>query len=175
LQPRAKKRYGQHFLVDRNIIAKIIRLAELSEGELVLEIGPGTGLLTGALIDAGARVVAVELDRTLIGALRERFSGSGRFDVIEADSLDVSFTGLSERFGGRFKCVSNLPYNISGPVTAKFVDERRAFTSLVLMYQKEVAERLTAEPGTKDYGSLSVMVQTFMDARAGFDVPFPRK
>lgn len=168
--PRAKKRFGQHFLVDRNIIGKIVRLAGVEEGELVLEIGPGTGLLTGALLDAGARVVAVELDRTLIEGLVGRFSGTGRFDVIEADSLGVSFPGLSERFGGRFKCVSNLPYNISGPITAKFVDERGAFTSLVLMYQKEVAERLTAVPGTKDYGALSVMVQTFMDVRAGFDV-----
>lgn len=167
---RAKKRFGQHFLHDRNIIEKIVRTARVSEGDRILEIGPGTGSLTGALLEAGASVTAIELDRDLICSLEERFVPTGRFEVISADALGLSFVELAESRGFRFKVVSNLPYNISGPLTVRFVEEREAFTVLVLMYQKEVASRLIAKPGTREYGALTVLTRVYMDVRKEFDV-----
>lgn len=170
--PRAypKKRFGQHFITDKNLLAKIVRTARVKERERVIEIGPGKGSLTGALLDAGALVTAIEIDRDLVKDLKERFLPTGRFELIEADSLFVPFTSLMERYGTRLKCVSNLPYNISGPILFKFIEERRAFTLLVLMFQKEVAERITAPPGGKDYGVISVLSQAFFRARKEFNV-----
>ena len=165
-----KKRFGQHYLTDKNLIGKIVRTARVSEGERVLEIGPGRGSLTEALLNAGALVTAVEIDRELTGHLKERFLPTGRFELIEADALKVSFSGLMERYGERLKCVSNLPYNISGPALFKFIKERKAFSSLVLMFQKEVAGRITSGPGCKDYGVLSVLSQVFFKVKKEFSV-----
>lgn len=165
-----KKRFGQHYLTDRNIIAKILKAASIAEGDRVLEIGSGPGSLTEALIDAGASVTAIEIDRDLSASLKERFSGSPRFELIEGDALQVSFLKLKERCGTRLKVVSNLPYNITGPVLFKFIEEREAFSLLVLMLQKEVAERIVSGPGTKDYGILSVLSQVWFDVRMEFKV-----
>lgn len=169
--PYPKKRFGQHFLSDKNFIRKIVERAGVSPGDLCLEIGPGRGALTEMLLEAGARVTAIEFDADLIAYLRERFSPTGAFDLIEKDALRVSYTGLSREAGGRFKVVSNLPYNISGPLLARFIEERSAFDSLMLMLQREVALKVCGRPGTKDYGSLSVMSQTFFDCRVEFGVP----
>ncbi|MBI2399886.1 MAG: 16S rRNA (adenine(1518)-N(6)/adenine(1519)-N(6))-dimethyltransferase [Deltaproteobacteria bacterium] len=133
--PRAKKKFGQHFLNDRNIIKKIVEAAGVKQGDLVLEIGPGTGMLTRELLDTGARVVAVEVDRDLIALL------------------------------------ANLPYYISGPLLSKLLTERAAFSIMVLMFQKEVAVRIAAGPGNRDYGNLSVLSQAFTDVKREFDVP----
>ncbi len=168
--PFARKRYGQHFLTDANIVAKILRAAELSAGDDVVEVGPGRGALTGALLESGARVVAVEVDTALAEGIRKGFAGAS-IEVINADALKVSYVELARERGVRFKVVSNLPYNISGPILAKFLAERSAFTLMVLMFQKEVAERITARPGTKQYGALSVLAQVYTDASAEFDVP----
>lgn len=165
-----KKRLAQHFLVDRNIIRKIIAAANIREGEDVIEVGPGRGALTEALLEAGAKVIAIEIDRALTGKLSERFGGVKGFELIGEDALKVSYAGLSRDKGLRFKVVSNLPYNISGPIVVKFIEERQAFTALVIMLQKEVARRLAAVPGTKDYGALSVLTQTYCDVRCLFDV-----
>ncbi|MBI5971274.1 MAG: ribosomal RNA small subunit methyltransferase A [Deltaproteobacteria bacterium] len=163
-----KKRLGQHFLTDRNIVRRIISVAGIREGDSVLEVGPGKGILTQGLLSAGGRVTAIELDPALVHTLKERFASFKGFEVIRADALKVSFLELA---GGRvFKVVSNLPYNISGPITAKFIEERAAFSSLTLMFQKEVAMRLTATPGTKDYGGLSVFSQVWADVKREFDV-----
>lgn len=170
-KPRAKKRYGQHFLTDRNMLRKIVRAAGVVGGEAVLEVGPGTGTLTEELLGAGARVVAVEADPELADLVEEKFSGREELEMIREDVLKVSFTGLSGERGERFKVVANLPYNISGPLIAKFLQERGAFTLIVVMLQKEVAERITSGPGTKDYGSLSVLVNLYTDARVEFAVP----
>ncbi len=159
-------------MIDRNIAQKIVRAAELRTGDVVLEIGPGRGILTERLIEAGCRVMAVEIDPRLSSEIRKRFKGmEDKIEVIEADALKISFTELAERAGKRLKVAANLPYNISGPVLAKFIDERVAFELLVLMFQKEVARRITALPGTKDYGVLSVLCQTFMDVKIEFHVP----
>jgi 16S rRNA (adenine1518-N6/adenine1519-N6)-dimethyltransferase len=169
-RPRAKKKFGQHFLNDRNIIRKIVEAAGVKEGDLVLEIGPGTGMLTRELLDAGARVIAVEVDKDLIGLLQERFQEDD-LTIIPADALKMSYTALSEEHGGRFKLVANLPYYISGPLLSKLLTERAAFSIMVLMFQKEVAVRIAAGPGNRDYGNLSVLSQAFTDVKREFDVP----
>ncbi len=173
-----KKRLGQHFLIDKNIVRRIISVADVHEGDHVLEVGPGKGILTEGLLSAGAQVLAIEFDPALIPNLRERFASSGNLEVVHADALKISFLELAAGRGCVFKAVSNLPYNISGPITAKFIEERAAFSTLTLMFQKEVAMRLTALPGTKDYGGLSVFSQVWADVKKEFDVSrnvfFPR-
>lgn len=166
----AKKRYGQHFLIDRNVIDKIVKAAGLSPGDHVLEIGPGRGALTEAMLEAGASVLAVEVDARLAEGLREVYAGRP-LEVLTGDALKISYTELARERGVRFKAVSNLPYNISGPMLAKFLAERDAFTLMVLMFQKEVAARIAARPDTKEYGSLSVFSQVFTDVKIEFDVP----
>jgi 16S rRNA (adenine1518-N6/adenine1519-N6)-dimethyltransferase len=169
-----RKRLGQHFLVDKNIVKKILSVAHIREGEHIIEIGPGLGALTEGLLESGAKVTAIEVDPRLIDRLLERvhevFVGAKTLEVLRKDALKVSYTELSHKKGTRFKVVSNLPYNISGPILFKFLSERRAFTRLVLMLQKEVARRLVSGPGIKDYGVLSVLAQTYTDPRCEFDV-----
>ncbi|MEE9613949.1 MAG: 16S rRNA (adenine(1518)-N(6)/adenine(1519)-N(6))-dimethyltransferase RsmA [Thermodesulfobacteriota bacterium] len=173
LQPFPKKKLGQHFLIDRNIVRKIVSLADVREGERVLEVGPGTGVLTEELLRAGAAVTAIEADAALAEKLREKFKDEKALEVVTADALKLSFLDLSKKAPGgvgKFKVVANLPYNISGPILVKFLEEREVFTSLVLMFQKEVARRITAGPGTKEYGILSVLSRAYTDARCEFDV-----
>src|SRR3990170_3097673 len=167
---RPKKRFGQHFLVDQNIVRKILDVSEVERGDVVLEIGPGLGVLTERLLQAGAKVFAVEIDRRLCEALKERFPGEQGLEVINKDILDIPLSSFFEKAGKKIKVVSNLPYNISGAILAKFIDERNALSDMTLMLQKEVAKRLIAKPSTKDYGILSVLVQAFMEASYMFDV-----
>ena len=166
----AKKKLGQHFLVDRNIVGKIIAAASIEEGEMVVEIGPGRGAMTGDILDAGARLTAIELDPDLARNLVREFTDRGTLEVRSEDAVQVSYSALSEEKGSKLKVVSNLPYNISGPIVARFVEERSAFTEFVIMVQKEVAQRFTGRPSTKEYGALSVLVQTYMEAKLLFDV-----
>ncbi|MCK4738640.1 MAG: ribosomal RNA small subunit methyltransferase A [Deltaproteobacteria bacterium] len=172
--PTPKKRLGQHFLIDKNIIRKIVSGAGVEEGELILEIGPGTGALTVELLRCGARVVALEADKTLASTLKERLLelgvGVDNLKIIEGDALRVSYLELSRENKGTFKCVSNLPYNISGPLIAKFFEERAAFSELYLMIQKEVAMRLLGKPSTKDYGGLTVLTNLYTKSSKLFDV-----
>lgn len=166
----AKKRFGQHFLTDRNLLARIVRTGSVGPDDIVLEIGPGRGALTDALLGVGARLVAVEVDADLAASLEERFSPTGRFTLITGDVLKISFKGLAEAYGSPLKSISNLPYNISTPVLFKLLDEREAFTLMVLMLQKEVADRLASPPGSKDYGILSVLFGVYFDVKKEFNV-----
>ncbi len=174
---RPRKRYGQHFLTDRNIVRKIVSAAGVSEGDRVLEIGPGTGMLTEGLVEAGANVLAIEVDEDLAAGISEKFQAD-RVEVIRADALKLSFKELSSGRKESFKLVANLPYYISGPMLAKLLDEREAFTVMVLMFQKEVGSRIVSGPGSRDYGILSVLAQAYTEVRKEFDVParlfFPR-
>ncbi len=167
--PIPRKRFGQHFLTDKNLIRKIVATASVAAGDLVLEIGPGRGSLTEGLIEAGAGVTAIEIDRDLARLLKERFPEES-LKVIEADALRVPYRELARSSGSRFKLVSNLPYNISGPLLALLLKEREAFTVMVLMFQKEVAERIAAHPGTKSYGVLSVLSQAYTEVKIEFHV-----
>lgn len=165
-----KKKFGQHFLTDKNLLSKIVRAADVKEGDHVLEVGPGPGALTDALLGAGAIVTAIEIDKDLTTALRARFKDYPAFELVSGDALKISFLDLSKSRGVKLKAVSNLPYNISGPIIFKFIKERAAFSRLVLMLQKEVADRLASGPGTKDYGAISVLTQLWCDVRVEFKV-----
>jgi 16S rRNA (adenine1518-N6/adenine1519-N6)-dimethyltransferase len=165
-----RKRLGQHFLTDKSVIGKIVEAADISPGESVLEIGPGTGNLTRGLLDAGAHVTAVEIDARLVARLEGIFKGVDAFTLVMGDALKLSFVDMAEEAGGRFKVVANLPYNISAPILFKFIEERRAFSVLTLMLQKEVALRICTGPGSKEYGILSVLLGVYYDIKMEFDV-----
>ncbi len=168
---RPRKRFSQNFLVDRGAAQRIVSLADIEEGDRLIEVGPGRGVLTRLLLDAGAYVTSIEIDTSLAEGLSKYFGKREGFELITKDALKFSFLDYSEKFGVRFKLVSNLPYNISGPMLAKLLDERDALSLMVLMFQKEVGERITALPDTKAYGSLSVLAQTFADVTTEFDLP----
>jgi 16S rRNA (adenine1518-N6/adenine1519-N6)-dimethyltransferase len=158
----AKKSFGQHFLLDLNITRKIARLAGPLEGRVVIEVGPGPGGLTRALLEGAGRVVAIEKDRRFLPLLEElAASADGRLSVIEADALEVDELQLASETapGSPVKVVANLPYNVSVPLLVKWLRRGAAFESLTLMFQKEVAGRIAARPGGADYGRLSVIAQ----------------
>ncbi|HBO83840.1 MAG TPA: 16S rRNA (adenine(1518)-N(6)/adenine(1519)-N(6))-dimethyltransferase [Deltaproteobacteria bacterium] len=166
-----KKRFGQNFLTDRNIALKIVRLADIKPDDVVLEIGAGQGALTELLIDKGAKVIAVEIDKALFHLLLVKFSDVKDIEILNEDALKISYKRLSERAGSKLKVIANLPYNISTAILFKFLEEREAFSGFLLMLQKEVAERIAAKPRCKDYGILSVFIRLLMDVKIEFKVP----
>jgi 16S rRNA (adenine1518-N6/adenine1519-N6)-dimethyltransferase len=164
---RPKKRFGQHFLVSPAILRGILRLAELTPEDVVLEIGAGTGTLTEALAGAARRVIALELDRELIAPLRQRFGGTSQVEIIHADALRFDFAHLDEPV----KLVANLPYGTAVPILTRLLQASSRLRLAVVMLQREVAERLCAMPGTKAYGSLTLLVQWHGAVEKGFNVP----
>ncbi len=173
-RPRAKKALGQHFLVDRAAVKRIVEALGPCDGEPVLEIGPGHGVLTGPLIDAAGRIAAVELDERLAARLRKQYDPSRltlfTHDVLRLDLVEVLRT-LGAPHGRRLAIVGNLPYNISKPVAQKLIRERQHIDRAVLMFQREVAMRLTADPGGRSYGPLSVLTKLTYHVEALFDLP----
>jgi 16S rRNA (adenine1518-N6/adenine1519-N6)-dimethyltransferase len=169
-QARPRKRFGQHFLIRPDVAQRILGLAELGGNETVLEIGPGRGALTGELRRRCARLMLVEIDRDLAAELRRKFAGDDAVRVIEGDVLDID---LAAELAGHepVTVVANLPYNISTPLLSRLLSQPERFRRLVLMLQREVAERICAAPGGKDYGALSVAVQLTARARVAFRVP----
>ncbi|MGE5572054.1 MAG: 16S rRNA (adenine(1518)-N(6)/adenine(1519)-N(6))-dimethyltransferase RsmA [Bacteroidota bacterium] len=159
---RPRRSLGQNFLVDPSHLDVIVSAADLGRADAVLEVGAGTGTLTEALAKRAAHVIAVELDDRLVEVLREKFARSSNVDIVHADILDlgltelVQFDTLSYR---KCKVVANLPYYITSPVILKLLGEVRLFERIVVMVQKEVAERMVAAPGSKRYGAFSVVVQ----------------
>ncbi|HEX5777158.1 MAG TPA: 16S rRNA (adenine(1518)-N(6)/adenine(1519)-N(6))-dimethyltransferase RsmA [Caulobacteraceae bacterium] len=165
----AKKSFGQHFLLDLNVTRKIARLAGPLEGETVIEVGPGPGGLTRALLEAGARVVAVEKDARFLPLLQELADAAeGRLTIVEADALAVDEAALA---GGPAHVVSNLPYNVGTPLLVKWLTRAFRPRSMTLMFQKEVADRIAAAPGADAYGRLSVITQAVCDAAVVMDLP----
>jgi len=165
---RAKRRFGQHFLVDRGTARRIVDAAELTGDEVVLEIGPGDGALTGFLLERAASVVAVEIDRDLCVRLRERFGGMSRFSLVEGDVLRVPLHPLLAC--GSAVVIGNLPYQITSPVLFRLLEHRRSIDRAVLTMQWEVARRVAAVPGGREYGILSVLVRLYGDPRRLFDI-----
>jgi 16S rRNA (adenine1518-N6/adenine1519-N6)-dimethyltransferase len=163
-----KKRWGQHFLIDRNILNKVIRTADLGKGDVVLEVGPGLGEMTLVLARQVKKVIAVEIDSKLVGILRKKTSGSSNVEIIERDILKVNFKQLHKQEGQRLAVVANLPYQISTPLLFRFIESKEVFSTLTLMLQREVAERMVASPGRKEYGPLSVFVQSVFDLSIRF-------
>ena len=169
MQPhRPRKRFGQHFLHDAGIIARLISTIRPADGQHLIEIGPGEGVLTGPLLEAGARVTAIELDRDLAAALPERLGFPEGLEVIQADVLEVDLAALT---GESVRVVGNLPYNISTPIMFHLFKWRDTIVDMHFMLQKEVVDRMVAGPGSKQYGRLSVMSAFHCRMERLFTVP----
>lgn len=153
-----RKRFGQHFLIDPLVVDEIIKLVSPKPNDHILEIGPGTGALTKQLVDSGASVVAVEIDRDLCSLLERDFSHAQNVRVVNEDILKLDLNQLL-RNDRPWKLVGNLPYNISAPLVLRLLQLAACFSRLFIMLQTEVANRLAASPGTKAYGRLSVITQ----------------
>jgi 16S rRNA (adenine1518-N6/adenine1519-N6)-dimethyltransferase len=149
-----RKRFGQHFLADRHYAARIVDAVDPAPGDNLVEIGPGLGALTDALVARAGRIAAIEIDRDLAARLRERFAAD-RLALHEADALAFDFASL----GAGLRVVGNLPYNISTPLLFHLASYERLVRDIHVMLQREVVARMTAAPGTADYGRLSVMLQ----------------
>ena len=172
-----KKSLGQNFLVDSNIAEKIVRLFEPAEGEVVVEIGPGEGALTTNLLKSGCDVIAVEIDREAADLIEKRFGSD--VEIIRNDILKTDLSRIAADKGvEKLRVIGNIPYYITAPILFHLIDHQRVISDTTLMMQREVAERLTASPRTKDYGILSVAIQTWTEPKRLFNVPpscfFPR-
>jgi 16S rRNA (adenine1518-N6/adenine1519-N6)-dimethyltransferase len=152
-----QKRFGQNFLIDSNIIDKIIQGAELTKEDIVLEIGPGIGSLTQAMAESSKKVIAVEIDKKLIPVLEDTLSGYDNVRIINEDILKLDIMKvITEEGVDQIKVVANLPYYITTPIIMNLLEKRLPISSITVMIQKEVAERMDAVPGTKAYGALSL-------------------
>jgi 16S rRNA (adenine1518-N6/adenine1519-N6)-dimethyltransferase len=169
-----QKKFGQNFLIDTHVLEKIMRAADITEDDLVLEIGPGIGTLTQYLCENAREVVAVEIDKMLIPILREdTLSAYDNVEVVNEDILKYDIAGLvrDKNDGKPIKVVANLPYYITTPIVMSLLERDLPIKSITVMVQKEVAERMQAGPGTKDYGALSMAVQYRADTYIAANVP----
>ena len=152
---KKKRPLGQNFLIDKNMAAEIIRLADIAPDDKVVEIGPGHGVLTELLMDRAGSLLALEIDPKLCRELSKKFKGRPKFQLIEADAMKYDYSAA----GSRFKVVSNLPYYAAMPIMKRLLSYAAHITDMTLMMQKEVVDRLVAEPGNKEYGSLTVFTR----------------
>lgn len=158
LDIKPRKRLGQNFLVDKAISRKIITSADLTPNDIVLEIGSGMGVLTSEIAPQVCKLIAIEIDTELVKALRWQFSNYENVDIIDADILKCDLDKFLSNYSN-VKVIANLPYYITTPIIAKLLSAKKYFSSLIIMVQKEVAERMLSKPGSKRYGTLSVFVQ----------------
>lgn len=170
---RFSKSLGQNFLIDEQIIDRICDGAEIGPEDYILEIGPGIGVMTQAMAERAKKVVTIEIDRALIPVLKETLAEYDNVEVIHADVMDVDLKALiAEKFGGKKpKVVANLPYYITTPIIMMFLEEQIPVTDIVVMIQKEVADRMAANPSTKAYGALSVAAQYYSEPSIIAKVP----
>lgn len=167
---RAKRSLGQNFLVGSHYPRRIVDSVAPRAGETIIEIGPGQGALTGLLVESGARVIAIELDHDLIPRLLQSFSRRENFRLVEADAMRVDYCELIAPETSA-RVVANLPYYISTPILQRLIKHRRCLSEMTLMLQREVVERITASPGGREYGFLSVLAQFYCEVERLFDVP----
>ena len=167
---KARKRFGQNFLQDHNVIYNILANIHANEGEHWIEIGPGLGAITEPLLQKNIILDVVELDRDLVEFLEEKFSQHKNFTIHSADALNFDFAALLEQ-GEKCRIIGNLPYNISTPLLFHLLDNAHCIEDMHFMLQKEVVNRICAEPGSKKYGRLSVMMQYYCETEQVFDVP----
>jgi len=165
LRGQARKRFGQHFLASEGVVDQIVATAQVAAGDRVLEIGPGLGVMTDKLLHAGAAVTAVELDRDLAAYLTERFPD---IRLVQGDAAKQDWDAILE--GDGWKCVSNLPYNVGTRIVTQLVKRPQTFSRLVVMVQKEVAERMVAPAGERKRGSLSVHMEAYARCRLAIRV-----
>lgn len=171
---RIKKNLGQNFLVDGNIINKIIATAGLTPGDVVVEIGPGLGSLTLEMAEKARQVIAIEIDRSLFPILSETLGGLNNVSLVEADALKTDFDRLVLEMVKEpvvYKVVANLPYYITTPLIMHLLEQRFSISHMVIMVQEEVARRLTARPGTREYGALTVAANYYARVEIAFRVP----
>lgn len=167
-----KKNFGQNFLTDERVLNKIIASAEITKEDIVLEIGPGIGTLTQALAKEAKKVIAVEIDKTLIPVLSEVLSEYDNIEIINEDILKVDIAEIVRANGGRpIKLVANLPYYITTPIIMGILEQHLPVTSITVMIQKEVALRMQAAPSSKDYGALSLAVRYYSEPYLVANVP----
>jgi 16S rRNA (adenine1518-N6/adenine1519-N6)-dimethyltransferase len=169
LNLKPKQSLGQNFLVDENILRNIVRKLNLSQDDAVLEIGPGHGALTRHLVGCIRHLVVVEIDSRIVEELRLEFSSAG-VDILHEDFLETDLEHWHDRFGRRLRLVGNIPYHLTSPILFKVFGNPALVQDLTVMVQREVAERIVAQPGTKDYGILSVVTQFYGEPTLLFDV-----
>ena len=162
---------GQHLLIDPNYQRKIVDLIHQAPDELIVEIGPGLGALTKPLLERGAEVWAIEKDGRFVEVLEKEFGASGKLHVIHADVLDTDLSKVPPRAARPVKLAGNLPYYITAPIFFHILESRRHFSRAVVTIQKEVADRFTAAPGTREYGRLTLAMRYAADVRQAFDIP----
>ena len=168
-----QKRYGQNFLIDEHVLNKIVGAAEVTKDDYVIEIGPGIGTLTQCLCEEAGKVTAIEIDKDLIPILKETLAEYDNVEVIHADVMKIDLKKLIEENadGKNVKFVANLPYYITTPIIMELLEKKLPISSITVMVQKEVAQRMQCQPGSKDYGALSLAVQYYADAYIVANVP----
>ena len=166
-----QKKYGQNFLISAHVLEEIVNAAEISQEDLVLEIGPGIGTMTQYLCEAAGHVIAVEIDANLIPILSDTLGAYNNVEIINKDILKVDLEGLVKKWGKPLKVVANLPYYITTPIIMGLLESRVPMESITVMVQKEVADRMQVGPGTKDYGALSLAVQYYAKPELVTTVP----
>lgn len=168
---KPRKKLGQSFLIDQNVIQKIAAAADIAKEDIVVEIGAGIGVLTENLAQRSRKLIAVELDEKLVEILKEKLVRYGNAEVYSGDILKLDFNSISTTYKCKLKVIGNVPYNISSPLVFHLLDSREAISGFILMLQKEVVERLAAGPGSKSYGVPSVLLQMFASVEKVFNVP----
>ena len=166
---RPTKKLGQNFLTDKNVIARILDSAKINTDDVVLEVGPGKGALTGKIASVAKNVYAIEKDKFLYNELLQKYSSAENLTLINEDVLKTDLRDFHKN--NKIKFIANLPYNITSPVLSALTDNRDIFSEIIIMIQKEVGDRITSEPGSKTYGSLSVIIQTYFNVTHLFTVP----
>lgn len=165
-----KRRFGQNFLVDRNVVDRIVTAVDPRSDQTLIEIGPGRGALTSHLSAKAGRVIAVEFDRDLVSRLRDHFKTATNFKLIEADALTLDFCEAIQP-EQQARVVANLPYNIGTAILQRLIEQRSCLSDMTLMLQREVVDRIVAQPGSSERGYLSVFVEAYCETEKLFDVP----
>ena len=168
-----QKKYGQNFLIDTSVLERIIKAAQVGPADCVLEIGPGIGTMTQYLAESAGKVIAVEIDKALIPILEETLAPYENITVLQGDILKMDIRELADQYndGKPLKVVANLPYYITTPIIMGLFEKDVPLESVTVMVQQEVAERMQAKPGTKDYGALTLAVQYYAEPRIAANVP----
>ena len=170
----ANKNFGQNFLIDENVVNSIVQTADISKDDVILEIGPGLGTLTSKLLEKAGKVICIELDKKMLDILQDRFSLYNNFELINDDVLKIDLANLiaiNSQYFKHVKVVANLPYYITTPIIMKLLESKLNLTSITVMVQKEVAERLTETPGGKNSGAITYSIHYYTNPKLIINVP----